>query len=51
MAGPQVQTIFETLANDFLNDFKTAVEKLTEYFMPKKNLEYEIYISQSPTND
>jgi hypothetical protein len=44
MAGPQVQTIFETLANDFLNDFKTAVEKLTEYFMPKKNLEYEIYI-------
>ncbi|CAB3997331.1 Hypothetical predicted protein [Paramuricea clavata] len=26
------------------DDFKTAVEKLTEYFMPKKNLEYEIYI-------
>ncbi|CAB4012180.1 Hypothetical predicted protein [Paramuricea clavata] len=26
------------------DDFKTAVQKLTEYFMPKKNLEYEIYI-------
>ena len=44
MAGPEVQTIFETLTdtgND--DDFKTAVEKLSEYFMPKKNIEYEIY--------
>jgi hypothetical protein len=45
MAGPQVQTIFETLADTGGDDdFKTAVEKLTKYFMPKKNLEYEIYI-------
>ena len=45
MAGPQVQEIFETLTdtgND--DDFKTAVEKLTEYFMPKKNLAYEVYV-------
>ena len=45
MAGPQVQEIFETLTdtgND--EDFKTAVDKLTAYFMPKKSLEYEIYV-------
>ncbi|CAB3993903.1 Hypothetical predicted protein [Paramuricea clavata] len=49
MAGPQVQAIFEMLANTGGDDdFKTAVEKLTEYFMPKKNLEYEIYIFCQP---
>ena len=43
MAGPEVQTIFKTLTdtgND--NGFKTAVEKLSEYFMPKKNIKYEL---------
>ena len=34
--------IFETLV-DTGDDFATAKEKLTEYFDPKKNVEYEIY--------
>ena len=34
--------IFETLAETG-EDFATAKEKLTEYFDPKKNVEYEIY--------
>ena len=34
--------IFETLAETG-EDLATAKEKLTEYFDPKKNVEYEIY--------
>ena len=41
-AGEKVCEIFETLAETG-EDFATAKEKLTEYFDPKKNVEYEIY--------
>ena len=41
-AGEEVCEIFETLV-DTGGDFTTAKEKLTEYFDPKKNVEYEIY--------
>ena len=34
--------IFETLSESG-DDFETAKEKLTEYFGPKKNAEYDIY--------
>ncbi|XP_067026640.1 uncharacterized protein [Acropora muricata] len=40
--GEEVCEIFETLAETG-EDFATAKEKLTEYFDPKKNVEYEIY--------
>ena len=41
-AGEEACEIFETLV-DTGDDFTTAKEKLTEYFDPKKNVEYEIY--------
>ena len=41
-AGEEVCDIFEVLP-DTGEDFKTAKEALTEYFDPKKNVEYEIY--------
>ena len=41
-AREEVCEIFETLV-DTGDDFATAKEKLTEYFDPKKNVEYEIY--------
>ena len=41
-AGEDVNDIFETLT-DTGDDYATAVTKLTDYFAPKKNTEYEIY--------
>ena len=41
-AGEEVNEIFETLPNTG-NDYDTAVTKLTEYFWPKKNTEFEVY--------
>ena len=41
-AGEEVCDIFAVLS-DTREDFKTAKEALTEYFDPKKNVEYEIY--------
>ena len=41
-AGEEVCEIFETLV-DTGDDFAMVKEKLTEYFDPKKNVEYEIY--------
>ena len=41
-AGEEVCEILETLV-DTHNDFATAKEKFTEYFDPKKNVNYEIY--------
>lgn len=35
LAGSDVQEIFETLSNTG-DDYKTALEKLNEYFLPKK---------------
>lgn len=40
-AGPATQEIFETLS-DTGDDYKTAQEKLDAYFLPKKNVDYEI---------
>ena len=49
-AGEEICEIFETLA-DTGDHFKTAKEKLTEYFEPKKNIENEIYtIRQAKQN-
>ena len=41
-AGPATQDIFETFA-DTGDDYKTALEKLDAYFLPKKNVDYEIF--------
>ena len=41
-AEEEVCDIFETLPESGA-DFETAKEKLTEYFDPKKNVEYDIY--------
>lgn len=41
-AGPATQEIFETLS-DTGDDYKTAQEKLDAYFLPKKNVDYEIF--------
>ena len=41
-AEEEVCDIFETLPKSGA-DFETAKEKLTEYFDPKKNFEYDIY--------
>ncbi|CAB4005551.1 Hypothetical predicted protein [Paramuricea clavata] len=43
-AGPEVEAIFDTLPdNGYEDDFKTACEKLTEYFCPSKNVPFEVY--------
>ena len=45
LAGPAVQDIFETLSDTGeAKDFKIAHEKPTEYFAPKKNATYEVYV-------
>jgi hypothetical protein len=45
LAGPKVETIFATLSDTGEeNDFDKAIEKLTEYFAPKKNILYERHI-------
>ena len=43
VAGPSVHKIFKTL-QDTETDFKTALEKLDEYFQPQKNVIYERYV-------
>ncbi len=43
LAGPDVQEIFETLP-DTGDDYKTAVEKLNEYFKPKKYIPFERHV-------
>ncbi|CAB4038805.1 Transposon Ty3-I Gag-Pol poly [Paramuricea clavata] len=43
-AGPEVEAIFDTLPNTGQDDdFKTACEKLTEYFSPSKSVPFEVY--------
>ena len=37
-AGQETQEIFETFT-DTGDDYKTAIEKLDQYFMPKKNVD------------
>ena len=41
-AGEEVADVFETLVETG-NTYATAKQKLTDYFAPKKNTEYEIY--------
>ena len=41
-AGGVTQEIFDTL-EETSDDYKTAIEKLDEYFTPKKNVDYEIF--------
>ena len=41
-AGQETQEIFETFT-DTGDDYKTAIEKLDQCFMPKKNVDYEIF--------
>ena len=51
LAGPDVQEIFETLPNTG-DDYKTALEKLNEYFQPKRNIPFVRHVfrkaSQQP---
>ena len=41
-AGQETQEIFDTLTETG-EDYKTAVAKLDEYFLPKKNVDYETF--------
>ena len=41
-AGQETQKIFDTLDGTG-DDYKTALEKLDEYFLPKKNVDYETF--------
>jgi cell fate (sporulation/competence/biofilm development) regulator YlbF (YheA/YmcA/DUF963 family) len=42
-AGETTQEIFDTISETGEdNDYKTATEKLDEYFFPKKNVDYEL---------
>ena len=41
-AGQETQEIFETLTGTG-EDYATAIEKLDQYFLPKKNVDYEIF--------
>ena len=41
-AGPEVQDIFDILENT-AEDFKTAGEKLLQYFEPKRHNPFSIY--------
>ena len=43
LCGEEIQDIFETFV-DPGNSYKDTVEKLTEYFNPKKNIAYERHI-------
>ena len=43
LAGAEVQEIFETLPETG-DDYKTALEKLTEYFNPCKNIAFERHV-------
>ena len=43
-AGPEVDEIFDTLEDpEAETDYKTAEEKLTEFFAPQTNIAYEVY--------
>ena len=54
LAGPEVQTVFETLSETG-DDYATALAKLTEYFDPKKNIPFERHLfrqaAQGPTEN
>jgi len=43
LAGPKVQEIFKTLS-DTGTDLETAIEKLDEYFLPKRNIAFERHV-------
>ena len=41
-AGQETQEIFDTLTETG-EDYATAIAKLDQYFLPKKNVDYEIF--------
>ena len=43
LAGPDVQETFETLPNTG-DDYKTALEKLNEYFQLNRNIPFECHV-------
>ena len=47
-AGQETQEIFDTLSETG-EDFKTALDKLDEYFLPKKNIDYETFQFRQPS--
>ena len=49
-AGQETQEIFETFT-DTGDDYKTAIQKLDQYFMPKKNVDYEIFQFRQATQN
>ena len=51
-AGPDVQDIFETLEETGPDDdYNTALAKLNTYFLPEKNVAYEIYVFRQAKQD
>ena len=49
-SGEQVNNIFDTLP-DTGNDYATALDKLTNYFVPEKCTEFEIYKFRQATQE
>ncbi len=47
-AGPEIQDIFDTLI-DTGEDYKTASEKLSQYFTPSKNIPYNRHLFRQET--
>ena len=49
-AGEDTQSIFDTLT-DTGDDYDTAIDKLDEYFAPKKNVDFEIFKFRTATQN
>ncbi len=49
-SSSHTQSIFDTLT-DTGNNYDTAIEKLDEYFAPKKNVDFEIFKFRTATQN
>ena len=49
-AGQEAQEIFDTLTENG-EDYATAIAKLDQFFLPKKNIDYEIFSLDKPHSD
>eukprot|EP00795_Rhopilema_esculentum_P007975 gene7975-13874_t len=50
--GQDTQDIFDTIPNNGEDDdYETALEKLDEYFLPKKNIDFEIFQFRKATQN
>ena len=50
--GQATQDIFDTIPNNGADDdYTTALEKLDEYFLPKKNIDFEIFQFRKATQN